>query len=188
MNTAVRPTDCALIEALTRRAQSYGGETRRVLDARIAHLLAASGATPAPAPPGAVAVMPQPTATNPLAALLAHIASHSAAASVSERSASTDQGELKSIQQFRATWTRLRIDQRLQQSRAQVPGNAGPLNTQRLLHQALTAMGDVSPEYLHRLIVHVDTVLWLEQPDLPLAPGRNAVNRSSGPVPARSSD
>jgi hypothetical protein len=48
-------------------------------------------------------------------------------------------------------------------SQALVPENAGPLNTQRLLHQALTLMRDASPDYVHRFISHVEALLWLDQ-------------------------
>ena len=75
--------------------------------------------------------------------------------------------ELKAISQYRSTWSRLSAEQRLHQALAQVPINAGPLNTQRLLHQALAAMRDASPHYLHRFMVQVETLLWLEQ----LGPG-----------------
>ncbi len=59
------------------------------------------------------------------------------------------------------------MDQRLTQALAQVPDNAGPLNTQRLLNQALELMRDASPQYLQRFMAHAEALLWLDQASLP---------------------
>jgi hypothetical protein len=55
------------------------------------------------------------------------------------------------------------MEQRLTQTLAKVPDNAGPLNTQRLLHQALTVMRGASPLYLQHFMSHVEALLALEQ-------------------------
>ena len=86
-----------------------------------------------------------------LADLLAYIARHTAPA-----------GELKAVRDYRGTWVRLGLEQRLRQSGTQVPDNAGPLNTQRLLHQALTVMRDTSPAYFQHFMGHVESLLALE--------------------------
>ncbi|MDO9352812.1 MAG: DUF2894 domain-containing protein, partial [Solirubrobacteraceae bacterium] len=62
---------------------------------------------------------------------------------------------------LRSTWSRLSADQRLTQSLAKVPENAGPLNSQHLVHRALTQIRDLSPEYLHHFMAQVDALLWL---------------------------
>lgn len=71
---------------------------------------------------------------------------------------------------LRTTWSRLSADRRLTQSLAKVPENAGPLNSQHLVHRSLTLMRELSPEYLHHFMAHVDALLWLEQTDSPVAP------------------
>lgn len=71
--------------------------------------------------------------------------------------------ELKALQYFRSTWSRLSTEQRLAQSAAKLPENAGPLNSQHLVHQSLVLMRELSPGYLERFIAHVDTLLWLDQ-------------------------
>lgn len=86
-----------------------------------------------------------------LADLLAYIARHTAPS-----------GELKAVRDYRGTWVRLGLEQRLRQSGAQVPDNAGPLNNQRLLHQALTVMRDTSPAYFQHFMGHVETLLALD--------------------------
>ena len=64
---------------------------------------------------------------------------------------------------FERTWSRLSADQRLAQSRATLPDNAGPLNSHHLVHRALVLMRELSPEYLERFVGYVDALQWLEQ-------------------------
>lgn len=71
--------------------------------------------------------------------------------------------DLASVQRFRGTWSRLSADERLRQTLAQVPPQAGPLNSLHLLHRALVGMQDISPDYLQHFVAHVDALLWLEQ-------------------------
>lgn len=71
--------------------------------------------------------------------------------------------ELKALSYFRRTWSRLSTEQRLAQSAAKLPENAGPLNSQHLVHQSLVLMRDLSPGYLERFIAHVDALMWLDQ-------------------------
>lgn len=70
---------------------------------------------------------------------------------------------LKSVTAFKATWSRLRAEQRLRQVLAQVPAMAGPLNSAHVVNRALQAMRELSPQYLDAFILHVDALLWLEQ-------------------------
>jgi Protein of unknown function (DUF2894) len=147
------------IQALQRRAASHRGEARRVIEARLQQLRAAALADPEPAAPASTSAPTPPADT--LTALLAHIAQHAA-----------PPGQLKAVRDHSGTWARLRVDQRLTQSQAQVPSNAGPLNTQRLLHQALQLMREVSPAYLQHFMAHVDTLLALDAPAGPSKPSK----------------
>lgn len=72
-------------------------------------------------------------------------------------------GSLKSVRHFRRTWKRLNAEQRLAQSRAALPLNAGPLNSHHLVHRALQQLRDLSPAYFERFVAQVDGLLWLEQ-------------------------
>jgi hypothetical protein len=71
--------------------------------------------------------------------------------------------ELKSVRHFRQAWKRLNAEQRLAQSRAALPQNAGPLNSQHLVHKALQQMRQLSPAYFERFVAQVDGLMWLEQ-------------------------
>ena len=70
--------------------------------------------------------------------------------------------DLQSLGYFRDTWSRLSAERRVTQSLADVPENAGPLNSRRLVHRALVSMRELSPDYLHRFVAYVDALLWLE--------------------------
>lgn len=72
-------------------------------------------------------------------------------------------GELKALDAVRNTWARLDAEQRLEQAIAQVPANAGPLNSYQLVLRTLTLMRDVSPEYLQRFMSYTDALMWLER-------------------------
>lgn len=167
----VDPVRLRHIEALARRTSAQQGEVRRLLDGKLVRLLAAcSQALDVPLSSAAAATEPPPS-RSALADLLAHLALHTDEPMPSGI-AGTDTNarpELKALRCYRSTWSRLSVDQRLTQSLATVPANAGPLNTQRLMHQALTTMRDTAPEYLHRFMSHVEALLWLDQASLPMA-------------------
>lgn len=71
--------------------------------------------------------------------------------------------EARTLQFFKRTWSRLSADQRLAQSRATLPDNAGPLNSQHLVHRSLTLMRELSPEYLEHFVAYIDALQWVEQ-------------------------
>ncbi|GAA4346803.1 DUF2894 domain-containing protein [Variovorax defluvii] len=172
------PVRFRFIEALARRAAGHEGEVRRILDERLVALMAAyeegfqatrpldGGAKPA-------------AAASELQALVAHIARHAAASPPGMPAGAAVPGlasvpELKTLQYFRSTWTRLSADRRLAQSLAQVPDKAGPLNSQQLIHRMLTLMREASPGYLDRFVSRVDTLSWLAQNQRVAAPSAGA--------------
>ena len=71
--------------------------------------------------------------------------------------------ELKSVRYFRDTWAKLGVEQRVTQSFAKAPENAGPLNSHLLVLQALGRMRDEAPAYLQHFIAYADSLLWLQQ-------------------------
>lgn len=166
---AVDPVRFCFIEALARRASALEGEARQLLEQRLSQLLASfeeamERAQPAP---HAAAQAAEPV-RSPLAELVEHIGRQAPpeaplpAASAALRGIAQPP-ELKTLRYFRSTWSRLAADQRLTQSLAKVPENAGPLHSHHLVHRALTLMREASPEYLQHFMAHVDALLWLEQ-------------------------
>ena len=77
--------------------------------------------------------------------------------------------ELRSVISARSTWSRLGADKQLKQAQLQAPKNAGPLNSHRVALQALTAMRELSPDYFHRFITVIDTLVALEPSRAPAA-------------------
>ncbi len=169
------PVRFRFIEAMARRAAAHNGETRRLLDDKVDRLLRTYGddlekaGPPASRSASLRGSPPSQASRGPLAELVEHIgrlapSSGRGPAAITD-GVPTPEGtrELKTLSYFRSTWSRLSADRRLTQSLAKVPENAGPLNSQHLVHQALTLMRDLSPEYLNRFMAYVDTLLWLEQ-------------------------
>lgn len=140
------------IEALQRRAAAHDGATRQWLDQRLWQLLDGCGDTASAAPPAPAPAAPGP---GPLATLLAALAPSAGGPAPPP--------ELKAVREHRGTWARLALQQRLARAQALVPANAGPLNTQRLLHEALATLQHVAPAYLQQLVTQVEALLWLER-------------------------
>ena len=97
--------------------------------------------------------------------------------------------ELKAVQLFGADWARLRIDAHLRRAshQHQQAGPAGPLNSQRLMLQALQTLRQLSPAYLQRWMAQAETLLWLEDTAAPPAtvadkPGRPEAARRRTPA------
>ena len=154
------PVRLRFLEAMARRAVAHEGEARRLLDERLTHLLAVYEADLAKTAEAKKKTPPATPAASGLAELLAHVAERTG---IAEGSATAGTSDLKSLRYFRSTWSRLSADRRLNQSQAKVPENAGPLNSQHLVHRAITLMRDTSPDYLNRLMSYIDTLSWIDQ-------------------------
>lgn len=145
------PVRFRFIEALARRAGAHRGDARRILDDKVARLLAAYGEdVDKAASTNGAASTAAPQRRSALADLVDHAARHAPA-------------EVETLDYFRSTWSRLNADRRLTQSQALVPENAGPLNSHQLVHRSLALMRELSPEYLHRFMSYVDALSWVDQ-------------------------
>jgi hypothetical protein len=71
--------------------------------------------------------------------------------------------ELKTIRNFRSTWSKLSVDKQVTQALGQAPRNAGPINSHMLVLRSLALMRDISPDYLNRFMSYADTLLCLDQ-------------------------
>jgi hypothetical protein len=165
------PVRFHFIERLAKRAADHSGDARRILDEKVTALLAAYGEDLEKVPDTEVAAVEQP-ARGPLAELTDHLARHAS----SERMDPATH-ELKVLPFFRSTWSKLSAERRLTQSLAKLPQNAGPLNSHNLVHQSLTLMRELSPEYLNRFVSYVDALLWVDQAN---APASNDAPRAEG--------
>lgn len=89
-------------------------------------------------------------------------AAHEAGPSMGAGIASGLPMEPKSLRHFRRAWSRLAEEQRLQETMADLPENAGPLNAHLLMHRALQRMDALSPGYLGTFLNYAESLLWLE--------------------------
>ena len=171
------------IDAMARRAAMQQGSAHALLEARVAALRAAHEAAGAPTD----TTLPAQPQRGPLAALTDQLTQY-AAAQARHTSVGSGPAELQALPYFRATWSRLSAQRRLAQSLAQLPENAGPLNSHRLVHRALTLMRQLSPDYLQRFMAHVDVLMWLEQAQAkaaPVAAGKEAPRGKAAAKKAR---
>jgi len=158
------PVRWQLLQSLARRAAEHQGAARRVLDDKLARQLAACEAELATRLAAEAAPLQAP-APSPFKALMAGMAEPASIASPTgaPTPARNAPGELKAMQLFKRTWSRLSADQRLAQSLASLPDNAGPLNSQHLVHRSLHLMRELSPAYFEHFIAHADALLWLDR-------------------------
>jgi hypothetical protein len=80
-----------------------------------------------------------------------------------------DLPELPVLDYFRETWSRFSTEKQLRQSLEQVPDNAGPLNSNSLVHRSLSLMRALSPGYLQQFLSYVEALSWMEQLVAPAA-------------------
>lgn len=142
------------LDALEKRAAALDGDARALLDARLATLLDAYADIVARAAEAAPASANAAPARSRLGELVEQLA----------RDAQADRRGIDPglIDYFRTMWSKVRTEQQYRQSLDQVPRNAGPLNSNSLVHRSLATMRELSPEYLQQFLSYVDALAWLE--------------------------
>ena len=185
----IDPLRFHLIEALARRAAGQGGAARRLLNARLRDLIAAyetsvaqAGAGSASADPvaraatalaagsapAAATATALPTARRPLVDLLNYIQQQTAESDAHRtlRKVALQRAtypELPEIDYFRDALSKVSTNRQVRQSLERVPENAGPLNSNHLVHRSLLMMRELSPGYLRHFLAYVDGLSWMEQ-------------------------
>lgn len=159
------PVRFHFIEALHRRAASHSGEARRILDDRLSTLLAAYARDLENAA-SQTAHAAEP-ARGALAGLIEYMSLCASVASDGPKAGHTlprsSYPEMEALDYFRKTWTKISAERQFRQSLAQVPGNAGPLNSSSLVHRSLSLMRELSPGYLQQFLSYLDALSWMEQ-------------------------
>ena len=102
---------------------------------------------------------------SPLSELLAHIAAQTPSGAAYP--------ELPEMDYFRQACARSGTARLLRHSRAQVPANAGPLNSSNLVHRSLSLMREQSPAYLQHFLAYLDALSWMDQLDRGAAPKKS---------------
>ncbi|AFQ51489.1 DUF2894 domain-containing protein [Burkholderia cepacia] len=147
------------LDALEKRAAALDGDVRALLDARLATLLEGFAEIVARAGEAAAASETvQATVPAPVRSLLGGLVDQLA------RDAQADRRGVdpELIDYFRTMWSKVRTEQQYRQSLDQVPRNAGPLNSNSLVHRSLATMRELSPEYLQQFLSYIDALASLE--------------------------
>ena len=184
------------LEALATRALQHQGSVKRLLDARLAQVLAAFQIAFDQAQAEANDAVAQSLAQHPHAAndlqqrfasadfkavhrlaatfngeqpdslsALVRQLEQAAPGNAEPRSAGNAgaRAELKTLREFRNTWSKLSADKQVSQALGQAPMNAGPINSHSLVLRSLALMRAISPDYLNRFMSYADTLLCLDQ-------------------------
>lgn len=186
-----------LIERLQQRANTFEGETRQLLEAKIARLsranTTAASAGVADHRPLVAAGDGDGDGASGLNALLAHIVASKPSSDLPASApspvvsvAATATDTLPELEQFRDLWAAIRSEIQMRQSMEQAPEDAGPLNSIVLVHRSLLRMRELSPGYLQHFLGYLDNLVWLEQLQSAGVLASNAAQRSNvGAKPAR---
>ncbi|MCO4890624.1 DUF2894 domain-containing protein [Cupriavidus sp. WGtm5] len=171
------PVRFRLMQALAARASAHDGAARQLLEARLQELVAAYAAIVQRNADNAAETTCQPAPTPAVSALGALVHDLAARARPAIAAASNDARPPSPAppqamdtplvdtlaDYFRETWARVSVEQQFRQSLERVPENAGPLNTDHLVHRSLSLMRETSPEYLRHFLSYVEGMAWLEQ-------------------------
>jgi hypothetical protein len=177
---ALDPLRLHYLALLNTRAQTQTGLVKHHLETKLAQALAefrlrleqaqsTASAAVASAKTQAAALTTAPTAAatprrESLGDLVRSMAQHApeqgAAAHGDMPEART---ELKSVRQFRNTWSKLSADKQVAKALHQAPKNAGPINSHMLVLRSLALMREISPDYLNRFMTYADSLLCLDQ-------------------------
>lgn len=142
-----RSTPCGAVQAL------LNDKLDKALQDFSARVAAAASTAPPAAP------RPQP---SPLATLLLEMNPTPAQTEPGTPQLRGWQPVSPRVQQFRKQLRKIDVSKKVRQAIAQAPQNAGPINSHMLVLRALGLMRDLSPDYLDRFMVHVDSLLRLE--------------------------
>ena len=176
----VDPVRLRYLEVLAGRIASAEPATRQLLlgrwradctklEERCLRAAASSGVAQTPSA--------RPAAVAPLAQLNHYIrsASQAAAAGGTHALPGDDASELRSLRDFRETWSRIAAVDQVDAAVTRGPENAGPLNSHSLVLRSLALMRSLSPDYLRRFLSQMETLMALEQ----------AADRQREPVAAK---
>lgn len=175
------PVRFQFMSAMARRTAALHGPARQMLDAKLAGLLSAYEASlNAPAPQQEAP--PSDDAPSALAGLINYLAYPDAPDgdtawtrdALGLREAYPD---VQMLEYFRAVWSRVSADRQVRQSQEQVHKNAGPLNSNQLVHRALSLMRELSPGYLQQFLSYTDALMWMEQIQTATAPAPKDAGR-----------
>lgn len=178
----IDPVRFRLLEAMARRTALLDGPARQLMDAKLAALLQAYESQVAAAAADTRAPDAAPTASA-LAGLIDYLADPDPPGGVSGWTRDTlglraTYPDVQMLDYFRGVWSQVSADRQVRQSQEQVHKNAGPLNSNQLVHRALTLMRELSPGYLQQFLSYTDALMWMEQVHVATAPAPKETARA----------
>jgi len=186
------PVRFQLIQTMATRAASISESTaKRALNRRLDQLVQQYQALLDTMSASAVAAPPKGPHESALTPLLAGLTTRTPAESTDTLASNLGNlreryPELPVLDEFRAVWSRVSVNRQVRQSEEQVHQNAGPLNSNHLVHRTLAFMRDVSPGYLHQFLSYMDTLAWVEQLQIDNAPPAKETKRAASKTPRKS--
>jgi len=136
---------------------------------------------PDSAEPALLSVASGASAASPLAQLIRYMAHPAAEGDEAVRDGlglRAAYPEMPLLDDFRAIWAGVSADRQVRQSQEQVHKNAGPLNSNQLVHRALSLMREMSPGYLQQFLSYTDALMWMEQMTAAAAPAAKETPRA----------
>lgn len=163
----VEPMRFHALESLARRLPLQPADVQAVLDAKLQaavgdceHRLASLHSQPLhPTLPPVRRAAP----AGPLAQLTQQLRATAGARAPATSGEPHDPDELAGAHRFRLAWSHGRTLDRVVQALSRKPVQSGPLNSHALVLQSLAMMRELSPDYLRRFVVYVESLQWLEQ-------------------------
>lgn len=150
------PVGWHYLQTLAERSRAASGAAQALLRSKLQQALEGLQAK-MPSSPHPALARNTPAAPSPLATLLQDIAQRSPNGQTASWRA-----ESPRTQQFRQQLGKIRVQKQVAQAIAQAPQNAGPINSHMLVLRSLGLMRDISPDYLNRFMVYIDTLLCLD--------------------------
>lgn len=174
----IDPVRFRYLDAMARRTAALDGPARQMLDEKLAALMQAYEGQAAKQGAVNAEAAAAPGAADPittLAGLIDYLADPDAPGGKSGwtrdalglRAAYPD---VQMLDYFRGVWSQVSADRQVRQSQERVHKNAGPLNSNQLVHRALTLMRELSPGYLQQFLSYTDALMWMEQIHAATAP------------------
>lgn len=167
------------IEVLAERTRTQNGTAQTLLQGKLEQALDAfearldacqlqpAASTPAhtPMPSPLKALLQDMEAPDPMSAL---------------PNARPDTGwrtESPRVRQFRQQLRKISVHKQVSQAMAMAPQNAGPINSHMLVLRSLGLMRDISGDYLNRFMVHLETLLCLDEAERSRLPTKKPTAR-----------
>ena len=153
------------IEVLAERTQMQNGSAQALLLDKLDQALDAFEARLNASAPQPAASMPVHAPTpSPLKTLLQDMgAPDPMSALPSARPDTGWRAESPRVRQFRQQLRKISVHKQVSQAMAMAPQNAGPINSHMLVLRSLGLMRDISGDYLNRFMVHLETLLCLDE-------------------------